>query len=77
MTDRIDITFSDETSLVDVQADIDVLVQPNESDPEQLLDISDLLTYALCSKLKTQASFPAGKYNIRLMLVITSEKEET
>ena len=70
MTKRIEITLAKNTSVVDVMADVDVVIVP-EIDS---LDLVDLIKIVL-NDGKNKATFHPGKYNIRLMAVVTEERE--
>lgn len=73
MTRRIEISYAPNTSVVDVMADVDITV-PESYGPA---DISDLLSTGVLRSCADRAQFTPGKYNIRLLAVITREDDGT
>jgi hypothetical protein len=73
MSKRVEITVAKDTSVVDLMADVDVVFM-HMPDVESL-DLVDLIKIVL-RDCKNQASFAPGKYNVRLMAVVTEEHED-
>lgn len=73
MPKRIEITVAKDTSVVDLMVDVDIVFMHM---PEmESLDLSDLLKIVL-KDCKNKASFLPGKYNVRMMAVITEEHDD-
>lgn len=71
---RVDVTLSTSSDVVDVMADVDFELQGGVSDIEgDLVDVINDVVFARCvnaAKLRT------GSYNIRMLCVITRNNED-
>ena len=72
MARRIELTYAPNTDVADLMADVDVTVP---ADAE--VNIADFVNLSVLDSCKSKAVFTSGKYNIRMLLVITREDNGT
>lgn len=69
---NIEITTSVETSVIDVMADVDFSVDGKDDDHADFADVFQRVIIARCTG---QAELGVGRYNIRLLAVVTQNEE--
>lgn len=74
MTQRIDITVSENVTVVDIMLDVDISVLPDPNDPEAETDLSTLLSHVLLERTTGKTLIKPNKYNIRMFCVVTTEE---
>lgn len=74
MAKRIELTHSPDTSVVDLMADVDVTLKLVEGQKE--VELVDFLNHSVFKHCVDKVVFVAGKYNIRMLIVITEENDD-
>lgn len=68
----INISLSSNTSVVDLMVDLDLTLVAEA--PGDEADLCDVLRDTILARLEGKAKLAPGKYNIRMLCVVTSEE---
>ena len=77
---QINLTLSDNTSVVDLMADVDLTIKANV--PGEEADFCDVIRDVILARCDGKSKLQPGMYNIRMLCVVTrndevlTEKEE-
>ena len=71
----LNLTMSENTTVVDLMADVDLAIVDNAEGGTQA-DVCDILQDVILARCAGRASLPAGKYNIRMLCVVTRNEDE-
>lgn len=68
MTNRIDISATDSTSVLDFFADVDFEVTTGT------VTLADAINAAVIHKLEKNGELSAGRYNVRMLCIVTQNE---
>ena len=71
---NINLSLSDNTSVVDLMADVDLTIKAKQEGEEA--DFCDVIRDVVLARCDGRAKLPPGAYNIRLLCVVTRNEDE-
>ena len=70
---NINLSLSENTSVVDIMADVDLTIEANT--PGEEADFCDVIRDVILARADGKAKLPPGAYNVRMLCVVTRNEE--